>query len=66
MVFHFVTTCPASNYFLDLVQNLKEQCVRLDTFIHNKEYVCFLFYLFIYVSEEEILLWLEEWADLFT
>lgn len=34
MVFQFLTSPPLSNYFSDLVQSLKEQCIRLDTIVH--------------------------------
>ncbi|XP_030448909.1 protein TRANSPARENT TESTA 9-like isoform X1 [Syzygium oleosum] len=34
MVFRFLTSPPVSDYFSDLVQSLKEQCIRLDTIVH--------------------------------
>ncbi|OAY42978.1 protein TRANSPARENT TESTA 9 isoform X2 [Manihot esculenta] len=33
MVYQFVSTPPASNYFSDLVHSLKEQCVHLDSLV---------------------------------
>lgn len=39
MVYQFLSNPPVSSYFSDLVQSLKDQCTRLDSIVHDKEYV---------------------------
>lgn len=41
MVYQFVATPPASNYFSDLVHSLREKCILLDGLVKATEYAAF-------------------------